>query len=73
MRSVAIVGVGLIGGSFGLALRAAGFHRPNCRCQFTARPFEEAIACGAIDSGVTLEEAASRLRSYLYRSANFHD
>ncbi len=26
MRSVAIVGVGLIGGSFGLALRKAGFH-----------------------------------------------
>ena len=25
MRSVGIVGVGLIGGSFGLALRAAGF------------------------------------------------
>ena len=33
METVAIFGVGLIGGSFALAMRKAGFHRPNYRRQ----------------------------------------
>jgi prephenate dehydrogenase len=58
MRSVGIVGVGLIGGSFGLALRAAGF---TGRIVGVSSPgtVDDAIGCGAIDSGATLEEAAS--------------
>jgi prephenate dehydrogenase len=57
MQSVAIVGVGLIGGSFGLALRAAGF---TGRIVGVSSPatIEHATAMGAIDNGVTLDEAA---------------
>ena len=57
MRSVAIVGVGLIGGSFGLALRKAGFTGPILGVS-SARSIEEATARGAIDRGATLEESA---------------
>jgi prephenate dehydrogenase len=58
MQSVAIVGVGLIGGSFGLALRAAGF---NGRIVGVSSPrtIETAVALAAIDSGTTLEAAAA--------------
>jgi prephenate dehydrogenase len=58
MQSVAIVGVGLIGGSFGLALRAAGFEG---RIVGVSSPgtIEQAVALGAIDRGVTLEAAAA--------------
>ena len=58
MQSVAIVGVGLIGGSFGLALRAAGF---TGRIVGVSSPatIEAAIARGAIDAGATLEDAAA--------------
>ncbi|HYP07391.1 MAG TPA: prephenate dehydrogenase/arogenate dehydrogenase family protein [Bryobacteraceae bacterium] len=57
MESVAIIGVGLIGGSMGLALRAAGF---NGRIVGVSSPgtIEQAVALGAIDAGVTLEQAA---------------
>ena len=34
VNTVAIVGVGLIGGSFALALRSLGIRRKNCRRQF---------------------------------------
>ena len=37
MHTVAIVGVGLIGGSFGLALRKAGFSRHDSRRKFAAQ------------------------------------
>ncbi len=57
MRTVAIVGVGLIGGSFGLALRQAGF--PGSILGVSSPgTIEGAIRCGAIDQGVSLEEAA---------------
>lgn len=59
MKSVGIFGVGLIGGSFGLALRAAGF---SGRIAGVSSPatIESAIAKGAIDEGVTLEQAATQ-------------
>jgi prephenate dehydrogenase len=57
MVSVGIVGVGLIGGSFGLALRHAGFDGAITGVS-SARSIDEAVARGAIDRGVTLEEAA---------------
>ena len=55
MQSVAIVGVGLIGGSFGLALRAAGF---TGRLLGVSRPetLAKAIARDVIDEGGTLAE-----------------
>jgi len=57
MKSVGIIGVGLIGGSFGLALRKAGFQGPILGVS-SARSVEQAVALGAIDRGATLEEAA---------------
>lgn len=57
MESVAIVGVGLIGGSFGLALRSAGFAGRIVGVSSPAT-IEQAIARGAIDAGSTLEDAA---------------
>ncbi|HYO79819.1 MAG TPA: prephenate dehydrogenase/arogenate dehydrogenase family protein [Bryobacteraceae bacterium] len=58
MRSVAIAGVGLIGGSFGLALRRAGFHGTITGI---SRPetIEAAVALGAVDAATTLEQAAA--------------
>lgn len=57
MRKVAIVGVGLIGGSFGLALRKAGFPGEVVGVS-SDRTIEKAVACGAVDRGMALEEAA---------------
>lgn len=56
MNTIAIAGVGLIGGSFGLALRKAGF---TGRILGISSPstIEQAREMGAIDEGVTLEEA----------------
>jgi prephenate dehydrogenase len=54
---VGIVGVGLIGASFGLALRQAGFDGPIAGVS-SARSIAEALERGAIDRGMTLEEAA---------------
>jgi len=56
MKTVVIAGVGLIGGSFGLALREAGF---GGRIWGVSSPatIEKAVARGAIDEGVTLAEA----------------
>lgn len=58
MRTIAIAGVGLIGGSFGLAMRAAGFAG---RILGVSSPgtIEKAKARGAIDRGVALDEAAA--------------
>lgn len=58
MKSVAIVGVGLIGGSFGLALRKAGFTGPILGVS-SARSIDAAVACHAVDRGAMLEEAAA--------------
>ncbi|MBK9166758.1 MAG: prephenate dehydrogenase/arogenate dehydrogenase family protein [Bryobacterales bacterium] len=59
METVAIAGVGLIGGSFALALRRAGFPGRILGVS-SAHTIEEALALGAIDEGVSLEEAAAR-------------
>lgn len=58
MRTVGIVGVGLIGGSFGLALRKAGFTGEILGVS-SDRSIAEACGCGAIDRGVTLAEAGA--------------
>jgi prephenate dehydrogenase len=57
MRTVGIVGVGLIGGSFGLALRQAGFTGTILGVS-SERSVAEAQERGAVDRGATLEEAA---------------
>lgn len=58
MRVVAIVGVGLIGGSFALALRKAGF---SGRILGVSSPatVAEALRLGVIDHAAPLEEAAA--------------
>jgi prephenate dehydrogenase len=55
--SVAIAGVGLIGGSFALALREAGFRGEIVGLSSPAT-IEKAVARGIVARGVTLEEAA---------------
>ncbi len=57
MKTVGIAGVGLIGGSFGLALRKAGFTGGILGVS-SERSIAEAAERGAIDRGATLEEAA---------------
>ena len=59
METVAIVGVGLIGGSFGLALRAAGFKGRIVGVSSPAT-IDKAIARGAIDAGADLADAAGQ-------------
>lgn len=59
MNSVAIVGTGLIGASFGLALRRAGFIGPILGVS-SERALADAVGVGAIDRGVTLAEAAGQ-------------
>ena len=58
MRTVAIVGVGLIGGSFGLALKRAGFSGEILGVSSEAA-IGEALRRGAIDRGLPLAEAAA--------------
>jgi prephenate dehydrogenase len=56
MNAVAIVGTGLIGASFGLALRKAGF--TGAIVGVSSEPaIAEALAAGAIDRGMPLGEA----------------
>ncbi|MGD0500819.1 MAG: prephenate dehydrogenase [Bryobacteraceae bacterium] len=57
MNSVAIVGTGLIGASFGLALRKAGFRGAIVGVS-SERAVAEALAAGAIDRSAPLAEAA---------------
>jgi prephenate dehydrogenase len=57
MKTVAIVGVGLIGGSFALALRKAGFDGTILGASSDAT-LRAALARGVIDRGAPLEEAA---------------
>ncbi|HUQ92987.1 MAG TPA: prephenate dehydrogenase [Bryobacteraceae bacterium] len=59
IRTITIYGVGLIGGSFALALRRAGFAG---RILGVSSPstLEEATALGVIDEGVSFEEGASK-------------
>ena len=58
IQTVSIVGVGLIGGSFGLALKKHGF---SGRIVGVSSPatIEKALACGAIDDSGSLKDAAA--------------
>lgn len=58
IHTVAIVGVGLIGGSFALALRQAGFAGEIVGVSSPAA-IQAGISTGAISRGVSLEEAAT--------------
>ena len=59
MQVVAIAGVGLIGGSFALALRKAGFGGRIIGVSSPAT-IQEALRLGVIDEALPLEEAAAR-------------
>lgn len=59
METVAIVGVGLIGGSFGLALKKAGFSGKILGVS-SEGAIRGALETGAIDEGLPLAEALSR-------------
>jgi prephenate dehydrogenase len=59
METVAIFGVGLIGGSFGLALRAAGFTGEILGVS-SPNTIAKATELRAIDAGVSAEEACRR-------------
>jgi prephenate dehydrogenase len=56
MHTVAIVGVGLIGGSFGLALKEHGFAGQRIGVS-SPGTIDAALRAGAIDRGATLAEA----------------
>jgi prephenate dehydrogenase len=58
IQCVGIIGVGLIGGSFGLALRQAGF-KGTILGVSSPRSIADGIARHAIDRGATLEEAGA--------------
>ena len=60
-ETVAIVGDGLIGASFGLALREGGLYAGRHSAASARRtPSRTAVAAGAIDYGAPLAEAAVR-------------
>jgi prephenate dehydrogenase len=63
IRRILIVGTGLIGGSIGLALRAAGFAGEIVGTGPTAETLETAQDLGAIDSWCSREEADSTAAS----------
>jgi len=58
MNTVAIAGVGLIGGSFALALQKAGF-RGRILGVSSPSTIDAALKAGVIHAGVTLEEACA--------------
>jgi prephenate dehydrogenase len=64
LERVAIVGVGLLGGSIGHALRAAGFGGTRVGIGRRASSLESALACDAVDE-VTLDAAAGVRRAQL--------
>jgi prephenate dehydrogenase len=57
-ETVGIVGVGLIGGSFGLGLKAQGFGGRILGVS-SPRSVDEGLRAGAIDASASLEEAAA--------------
>lgn len=59
METVVIAGVGLIGGSFGLALKSAGFHGRIIGVS-SPQTIEKALRRGAIDDAASLADAAPR-------------
>ena len=58
MKTLAIVGTGLIGASFGLAVRKAGFAGPILGVSSQAA-LDDAVEVGAIDRGISLAEASA--------------
>src|ERR1022692_3387586 len=56
MQNVVIVGTGLIGSSFGLALRQSGFDAVITGVS-SPQVIADALACGAIDRGASLQAA----------------
>jgi len=58
VKRVAIVGTGLIGSSFGLALRKAGYDGAIVGVS-SPRAIEDAITAGAVDRGAPLAEAVA--------------
>src|SRR5437588_4653335 len=59
MNTVAIVGAGLIGASFGLALRQSGFGGAIVGVS-SSGAIADAVAAGAIDRGAPLAEAVAQ-------------
>jgi prephenate dehydrogenase len=59
IRTVAVIGVGLIGGSFALAIRSTGF-RGEILGVSSPRAIEAGIQRGAISRGVSLEAACEQ-------------
>jgi prephenate dehydrogenase len=59
METIAIAGVGLIGASFAMALRKAGFAGSLLGIS-SPRTIDAAVAAGVISRGVTLEKAAEQ-------------
>lgn len=59
MKTLAIVGTGLIGASFGLAVRKAGFRGPILGVS-SPPALADALEAGAIDRGAVLAEAAAQ-------------
>ncbi len=57
IKTVAIIGVGLIGGSFALAIRSRGFAGEIVGVSSSPSVIEKAIERGAISRGVSLEAA----------------
>ncbi len=64
IQTVAIVGVGLIGGSFALALREAGFSGEIVGVS-SSPAINAGVAAGAISRGVSLAEAAA-IADFIY-------
>src|SRR5215471_6010130 len=58
MKNIAIIGTGLIGASFGLALRKAGFDGVITGVS-SERAIADAVYAGAIDRGAPLAEAVA--------------
>jgi len=71
METVAIFGVGLIGGSFALALRHAGFKGVILGVS-SPRTIEQAVALRVIDAGVD-EETAARQADLIYLAQPIHE
>ena len=72
MKRVAIFGVGLIGGSFALALRQAGFDGEILGVS-SPKTIETALSLGVIDRGVDAEEAIERADLHLSRPTHLRD
>jgi prephenate dehydrogenase len=66
MQNVAIIGVGLIGGSLGLGLKKRGFQGNIAGVARQKETLEKAMALGAIDQGFQEPEGAVRHADLIY-------